>query len=509
MFIDIINAAVKIIDHITAASLVESNRSGAAAASKRQKKAKHNTGIGKNPKMEKDESPGEKRADPPDQSDICRRIRDAIGQNFDTWTTQFPSVKLVLPCRLTDSADSSFFVAVYTDGPGDVRLFPSSIDVDGVGTVSTRRYPMRRPSSMRRVRLGDPTADSSEDEIERAKTAIRVHSPSLFRRVNVRGVTAGFRADGSVCLFVYVHHIGVVQGMDEPLPTSLDGFDIIENESTWSLLWGLPADTRNCVRPLRAGLQFMSATIKPSSFGTETNNDHQYGTIGTFVASGDARYILTCGHVMGSDKTADLTRSLYQPDFREGARIFDGYDYDGKGPIDLCTPGDENATTIDAVLIPIDPATCQPGLAISDDTWKYLPPNLYGVFKEPGFTQPLQLSSAPFDVNGKWYGLPYVFKVGAFSQVTFGYLKGFPLELSLGNGVILHNQIIIDTLPSLGGFALKGDSGSLVYAMDGGIAKPLGLVVAGEEEYEICVTPIGAILAQASAMGVEDPVIFT
>jgi hypothetical protein len=106
--------------------------------------------------------------------------------------------------------------------------------------------------------------------------------------------------------------------------------------------------------------------------------------------------------------------------------------------------------------------------------------------------------------------------VGGASQLTFGETKEFlinsrpttvspPIELK--DGAILYNQFVVTGVPEGVPFSIRGDSGSLVYVLDGAAAKPVGIVVAGSSGDSI-VTPLTVIMAAAGER-IPFPVILT
>lgn len=442
-------------------------------------------------------------------ADASRLIRQEIATRLLMWQAQFTTIQTVIPCR-DEAPNSPFFIAAYVHAPANYAGFPTSVFIDGLGDVPVHRFAFRRPTETRSQDLGRRTAATNDDDVDRAKAAIRTHTPALFRRINVRAVTAGFRPDGSVCVFVYVHHLGVVQGEDEPLPKVLDGLPIIFTESTWMKSFGERGETQDCVRPLCGGVRIHAdrGLVSGSS----------WGTIGAIVASSDgSRYALTCAHVLGKNCDAQV----YQPKKPLLSPAGDSVIFKGTGAIDLSFPGNvaDGSPTIDSALFPVDAAQTGPGYACSAKTWTELSEDEYFGARPPHEYNPDSLptvSADVLDITALTGRSLFVFKVGGASQLTFGETKEFIINsrptpisppIEMPDGDVYYNQVVVSGVPQDVPFSIGGDSGSLVYALDGATAKPVGIVVAGSG-FESIVTPLTAVMTAASKR-IPFPVILT
>ena len=443
-------------------------------------------------------------------ADASRLIGQEIDTHLPAWQAQFPTIQTAILCR-EEAANSSFFVAAYVHGPANYAGFPTSVFVDGIGDVPVHRFAFRRPTETHSQDLGRRTAATNSDDVDRAKVAIRTHTPALFRRINVRAVTAGFRPDGSVCMFVYVHHLGVVQGEDEPLPRVLDGLPVIFTESTWMRSFGERGETQDCVRPLCGGVRIHADLgLVPGS---------SWGTIGAIVASSDgSRYALTCAHVLGKNCNARVYQPRKPPLL---APAGDSMIFNGTGAIDISFHGNvaDGSPTIDSALFPVDAAQTGPGYACSAKTWAELSEDEYFGARPPPEYNPDSLptvSADVFDITALTGRSLFVFKVGGASQLTFGETKEFiinsrPTTISprnvMADGDVYYNQVVVSGVPQDVPFSIRGDSGSLVYVLDGAAAKPVGIVVAGSGGDSI-VTPLTAVMTAASKR-IPFPVILT
>jgi hypothetical protein len=203
---------------------------------------------------------------------------------------------------------------------------------------------------------------------------------------------------------------------------------------------------------------------------------------------------------------------VYQP---EKPSLFspagDAKIFDGTGSVYLTSSGnvEDGSPTVDAALFPVHAAQTGPGYACCAATWAKVHQRRYFGARVPADFNPdvrPSVSADVFDIATLTGRSLFVFKVGGASQLTFGETKEFiinsrPTPISprivMADGDVYYNQVVVSGVPQDVPFSIGGDSGSLVYALDGATAKPVGIVVAGSG-FESIVTPLTAVMTAAS-----------
>jgi hypothetical protein len=127
------------------------------------------------------------------------------------------------------TAESEPFIGVYVDeneGRKKVGPVKSPVILNGK-TLETKIFLLRSPSGeIDKARRHEYT---STEEAKRVNAVITKYSNELFTRSNV-SIVMGETIDGSSKILIYVFHNGVLLNNDTPLPSILDGFDVVVRE---------------------------------------------------------------------------------------------------------------------------------------------------------------------------------------------------------------------------------------------------------------------------------------
>ncbi|XP_053373205.1 uncharacterized protein LOC123532812 [Mercenaria mercenaria] len=330
-----------------------------------------------------------------------------------------------------------------------------------------------------------------DEEISKAVTRMKRHSQGLMKRhSNITRISVSWikssrygredaKMTNEVCISLYVPRKGIIPINEKPFPKILNGFPVDVREGICVPFLG-PHDVHESVK--------MGCAISGQSFAEQSN----IGTIGGFIESENEIYCLTSAHVFAQNPNLKDLQS-------NGTWIAASDDNPLNNVYQPSPPSEPFGTLVRAVFTEGGGGNAGVDAAVIHVRKRF--PNS-GIFpdaandREAGFDKenPMTFHSGKISPSVKRMAL--VVKHGSTSGITKGSfrLRGGAIRTNTAQnwGFMLFNQYEIESFSDTQ-FAQAGDSGAMVFTIEGNELLGIGIVEAGMGN--IClVTPIYDVL---------------
>ncbi|XP_053373189.1 uncharacterized protein LOC123532803 [Mercenaria mercenaria] len=411
---------------------------------------------------------------------ICDEIRLYIKAQSKEIANVYAAYKTIHNTRTEESA--IVFAAITATKIQTVNAFDYNVEqicIDEVNNSQENKDIQQRENSN----------SVPEEKINKAVRRMKRHSQGLMKRhSNITRISVSWikstrygLADAAmtneVCISLYVPKKGLIPIDEEPFPKILNGFSVDVREGICVPFLG-SHDVHDTVK--------MGCAISGQSFAGQSN----IGTLGGFIEIENEIYCLTCAHVFAQNPNLKNLQ-------RNGiwAAKFPVDDNSVNYVYQPTPPSEPFGTLVRAVFIEGGDGTTGVDAAVIHVRKRF--PNS-GIFpdaandREAGFDQenPMTFHSGKISQSPKRMVL--VVKHGSASGITKGSfrLRGSTIRTNTAQnwGFMLFNQYEIESVGDTM-FAKPGDSGAMVFAIEGNELLGIGMVEAGMGN--IClVTPI-------------------